>query len=169
MEVRLFQLGGHEYVFRFGVFRKSSDQKETAGSSEYLHQEDPNPPTFHNQVSRKKGGNGAKKVNVTTPSNKYAYTRRNISSNLGLDRFKKITAKMPEILELISQTPEKSKEVAERIQRAGLLNFELTSSKLNMFARICDGINFEDIKGKMWTLISEGWGQDSTIRKQEAL
>lgn len=169
MEVRLFQVGGHEYVFRFGVFRKTPERKETFCDVTKTCPEEVMPQQPLNYIGGKKGVNGGRKVNVETPTNKYAYSRRNISSNLGLDRYKKIKAKMPEILELISKEPERTREVTNRIQKAGLLSFEIKAHMLNMFARICDGISFEDIRGSLWTIISEGWGQDSTIRKQEVL
>ena len=65
---------------------------------------------------------------------------------------------------------EKSKKVADKINKANILeSFELLSHMLNMFARISDGTQFRDTKGKPWKLIAEGWGQFTTIHKQEAL
>lgn len=146
MDVRLFRIGGHDYVFRFGIFRKDDGEQQK--------------PVNKKQFERVP-------LTCKIPKNKYGYSRTNISKNIGLKRYALIMDKMPEILEYVPVEFTTSVDIITAIKKHVSKNLEITAAILNQIARIYEATPLKDKKGKLWKLVIKNWGVNSLIKKEE--
>ena len=147
MDVRLFRICGHDYVFRFGIFIK--DNSETKQKPVNKKQFERVPFTYK------------------IPKNKYGYSKENISKNIGLKRYALIMDKMPEILEYVPLEFTTSVDIIRAIEQHVSPNLEITTAILNQIARIYEATPLNDKKGKLWKLVIKNWGVSSLIKKEE--
>lgn len=147
MDVRLFRIGGHDYVFRFGIFIK--DDSKTKQKPVNKKQFERVPFTYK------------------IPKNKYGYSKENISKNIGLKRYAAIMDKMPEILEYVPVEFTTSVDIITAIEKHVSQNLEITTAILNLIARIHEATPLRDKEGKLWQLLIKNWGVNSLIKKEE--
>ena len=145
MEVRLFKIGGHEYVFRFGIVRKGLDK-----------------PIVKERVNRKPYIKGPV---LEVPANKFSYNRNYISKNIGLKKYVSIMQKMPEILAYISKEPTDTNIVINKLIKDKVV--DIRASELNIISRVHESNPLEDSTHKKWLLVNSGWGINSKISKKE--
>ena len=148
MEVRLFRLGGHDYVFRFGLVRKGDESQKSDKTPKCV---------------------GSRKFFLShqIPKNKYGYSRANISKNIGLKRYAAIMDKMPEILNCISTEFTSTNDILNAIAKTVSDKLEITTAHLNLIARIHEEVPLKDTNNKQWKLIAKNWGVASLIKKEE--
>ena len=140
MEVKLFKLGGHEYVFHLGIIRKGVDKHNFLKSEKRI------------------------KTFIDVPKNKYGYDKEDISKSFGLKKYIYFIEHIGEILEVIPEFPQKTTLIIDKLKN---IIPDIDASKLNLFARIHESNPLEDNHKQKWFLVSSSWGNSSKIYKKK--
>lgn len=146
MEVRLFKVGGHEYVFSFGIVRKGAEETNIKENLRNIRKFSRVPV-------------------LEIPINKYGYNRKDISKNIGLKNYAKIMDKMPDILEYITEEPIYTNIIVDKLTKEHIIDIKV--NELNNISRIHESNPLEDSAHKKWLLVNSGWGVNSKISKKE--